>query len=168
MTIINCDEKDIGLLNRFYDWGRELQKARSKHHWKHFETATLLREISEKRQWKLVDDGEPVAVFLTAYEDPWIWGEDGKQPAVYLHRIVSHPDHRGKNLLGRIINWAKAHAREKNLQFLRMDTWGDNPALLNYYIKFGFELVRIVNPEDTSNLPAHYDCISLGLLEMKL
>ena len=78
------------------------------------------------------------------------------------------PGSSRKNLVGRIINWAKAHAMEKDLQFLRMDTWGDNPALLNYYIKFGFELVRIVNPEDTSNLPAHYDCISLGLLEMKL
>lgn len=168
MKITNCLPEDLDLLNCFYDWGRELQQQRSDRHWKKFDPETVLKEIDEKRQWKVTDHDEVVAVFLTAYEDPYIWGDRGKDPAVYLHRIVTHPEHRGKGLMKIITAWAMAHAREKEILFLRMDTWGDNPALLDYYVNCGFRLLGIVTPENTSTLPAHYDCISLGLLEMKL
>ncbi len=168
MEIINCDRSDLGLLTRFYDWGRELQQQRSARHWKQFEPETINREIDEGRQWKMVAGEEVIAVFLTAYEDPFIWGDKGIEPAVYLHRIVTNPDHRGKGVMRDIIAWTRMHAKERGISYLRMDTWGDNPVLLNYYMKHGFKLLGVVTPDNTESLPAHYDCISLGLLEMEI
>ncbi len=168
MQIINSNPADIETLLRFYDWGRELQQEKSNRHWQNFDPAVLLKEIAEKRQWKIMEDDQVTCVFLTAYDDPYIWGEKNKNPSVYLHRIVTHPLHRGKNYVKTIIEWAKGHGKQMGKEYLRMDTWGDNPKLIDYYIKCGFNFLGIITPDTTANLPAHYSCISLSLFEIKI
>jgi ribosomal protein S18 acetylase RimI-like enzyme len=168
MSFLNCTIEDIDSMIRFYDWGRELQQEKSNQNWQNFDRDQLAREIAEKRQWKIVEDGVIVCIFMTAYDDPYIWGEKNKDPSVYIHRIVTHPQYRGRNYVRTIIEWAKGHARELGKKFLRMDTWGDNPKLNDYYVKCGFTYLETITPETTENLPKHYSCISLSLLEMKI
>jgi len=165
-TIENSTLADIPVIYSFYEMGIALQKARSDRHWQHFERELLEREIAEGRQWKLLIDGTVAAVFLTADCDREIWGPRDNDDAIYLHRIVTHPDFRGQRIFRQIMEWAKTYAADRQRPYLRMDTWGDNDRLVGYYMEHGFTLLEVVTPEETGALPAHYDCISLALLEM--
>ncbi len=166
ITIVNSTAEDIPMISSFYEMAIAYQKERSNRHWQPFERALLEREITEGRQWKLMVNGVVAAVFLSADKDREIWGEKDKDNAIYLHRIVTHEDFHGQNLFAEILKWAKEYTASKQRPYLRMDTWGDNDKLVGYYVKHGFTLLGVVTPTDTGELPAHYDCISLALLEM--
>lgn len=168
MQFLNCIEEDIPAMQQLYDIAREFQKEKSNWHWLSFENALLKKEIEEKRQWKIMEDGKITCIFMTLYDDPYIWGERNKDPSIYIHRIVTHPDFRGKNYTIKIINWAKEQAKKLNKHFIRMDTWGENNKLRDYYVKCGFTFLETITPQSTENLPTHYTCISLSLLEIKL
>lgn len=168
MQIVNSTLADIRFILEMYETAIAYQKARSLRTWQPFDPALVKEEIHEKRQWKIVEDDKIVCIFLTAYEDPFIWGEKDKDPSVYIHRIVTHPEFHGNNYTLKIIEWAKQHAKQKGKQFLRMDTWGDNPKLIDYYTNCGFNYLETLTPEDTKNLPKHYSCISLALFEIKV
>ena len=168
MEFTRCTEEDIPLMLDYYDLARNLQQEKSDQHWNSFDPETVRQEIKEGRQWKILEGNEMACIFLVAYEDPFIWGARNADPAVYLHRIVTHPDFRGKNYTQRIVDWARAHATANNCNYVRMDTWGDNPKLVAYYQQCGFTLLETVHPQDFGNLPSHYNCISLALLEIKL
>ena len=155
-------------MQEYYDIAREFQKSINMRHWLIFDEELLTKEINEKRQWKILEESSMACIFMIAYEDPYIWGEKNIDPSVYIHRIVTHPDWRGNNYTVRIIEWAKQHARDLDKKFLRMDTWGDNPKLIDYYTRCGFNYVETLTPESTANLPAHYSCISLSLFEIAL
>ncbi|NOT51836.1 MAG: GNAT family N-acetyltransferase [Chitinophagaceae bacterium] len=168
MQIINSTLADKDFILDMYNIAIEYQKARSLRSWLPFDPAMVEEEIGQKKQWKIVDGDTIVCIFLTAYEDPFIWGEKNKDPSVYIHRIVTHPDFHGNNYTMKIIEWAKQHAKENGKQFLRMDTWGDNPRLIDYYINCGFNYIETLTPENTKHLPKHYSCISLSLFEIEV
>ncbi len=165
MEIINSTMADIPVMLEFYDMAREYQKAKSLRHWQAFDPSLIEKEIREKRQWKILEGDTIACIFMIAYEDPFIWREKDKDPAIYIHRIVTHPGWRGREYTSLILKWANVHAKEKNKQFIRMDTWGDNPKLIDYYIKCGFIFLKTITPGETQQLPAHYSCISLALFE---
>ena len=167
MQIVNSEQGDIPALYELYDLAIAYHKERSLRHWGTFDQELLEREIAEKRQWKILEDGRIACIFMIAYDDPYIWKEKNIDPAIYIHRIVTHPDFRGRQYMNKIVDWARKHAIEKEKKFIRMDTWGDNPKLNDYYIGCGFKLLGIVTPESTEDLPKHYSCISLSLLEME-
>ena len=168
MHIENSSIADIDEIFRFYDLAIEFQKKVSDQHWLPFERSLVEKEIAEQRQWKIIIDGRIVCVFCIAWNDPQIWGERDKEPSIYIHRIVTHPDFRGKNFVVEIINWALVYGREKERKFLRMDTWGDNAKLREYYTKCGFKFLGVVKPASPELLPAHYADITLSLFEIVL
>jgi hypothetical protein len=168
MKIINSTLADIPAMLTLYDMAREYQQEKSLNHWLSFEPGLIKKEIEEKRQWKILEEDDMACIFMTAYDEPYIWGEKNNDPSVYIHRIVTNPLFRGNNYVLKIIDWAKEHAQKMNKQFIRMDTWGDNPKLTNYYINCGFRLLDIIIPESTKLLPEHYNCTSISLLEIKI
>src|ERR1043165_3015479 len=168
MHIENSSIADIDEIFRFYDLAIEFQKKVSDQHWLPCERSLVEKEIAEQRQWKIIIDGRIVFVFCIAWNDPQIWGERDKEPSIYIHRIVTHPDFRGKNFVVEIINWALVYGREKERKFLRMDTWGDNAKLREYYTKCGFKFLGVVKPASPELLPAHYADITLSLFEIVL
>jgi ribosomal protein S18 acetylase RimI-like enzyme len=88
--------------------------------------------------------------------------------AVYLHRIVVNPAFKGQKLFGRILDWTFDHARQKGLSAIRMDTWDNNPALIDYYKSFGFSFIGHYVTPDNPELPAHNRNLPIVLLEIKL
>jgi len=168
MQILNSTIADISVMQELYDIAREYQKEKSTRHWLTFDPVLLKKEIEEKRQWKIVEEDTIACIFLTAYDDPFIWGDKNNDPSIYLHRIVTNPLYRGNNYVLKIIEWAKGHAGEMGKKFIRVDTWGDNPKLIDYYIKCGFNFLGIITPEATDKLPEHYSCISLSLFEIEI
>jgi ribosomal protein S18 acetylase RimI-like enzyme len=103
-----------------------------------------------------------------AYNDPLLWGEKDKNDAIYLHRIATHPQYKGKQLIRNVIEWSHVHARSLNRKFIRMDTWADNDQLRDYYINAGFTLMGKQFIEKNQSLPMHYWGIYLNLFQMEV
>ncbi len=167
MQIVNSTVEDIDLIFWFYDAAIEYQKKVFDKHWKGFEHDLVEREINENRQWKILLDGQVACVFAITFNDHSIWGEHDQDDAIYIHRIVTHPDFRGRNLVQHIVHWAKDYAHAMRRQYVRLDTWGDNEKLIQLYQNAGFKFLGIITP-DFRSLPKHYIGITLSLFEIKL
>lgn len=169
MQIINSTLADHALIFRFYDMAVTYQKTVFHKHWGGFDEDLVMTEIIENRQWQIQnDDGTAMCVFATTFTDAAIWKEKNDEPAIYIHRIVTDPEFRGANFVEHIITWAVNFGGKNGKKFVRIDTWGDNPRLVNYYIRCGFTFVRNVAITSEDKLPKHYDGISLALLEISI
>ena len=111
-------------------------------------------------------DNKIVCVWAITESDPQIWGEKNSAPALYLHRIATNTHFRGRNLVFDIVAWAKVFAKERNLQYIRMDTVGENQGLISHYKKCGFDFLGLSKLEDTVGLPAHYHKATVCLFQM--
>ncbi|HWW38199.1 GNAT family N-acetyltransferase [Pedobacter sp.] len=168
MQIVNSTPKDIETIFKFYDAAVAYQKTKFNKHWQPFERTLIEKEIEENRQWKILIDGKPACIFAVTYQDPEIWGENNNPPAIYLHRIVTWPDFRGRNFVKIIADWARDFCKQHQKLFIRMDTWGDNQSLIDYYVSCGFTFKGITKPMDSDQLPAHYNAITLSLFEIEV
>lgn len=164
--ILNSDNNDIDEIFRLYKIATDFQKLRFTVHWPEFERSLVEIEIAERRQWKIAIDNTIACIWATTFNDPQIWEERNSDPAIYIHRIATNPDFRGQNLVGQIVQWAKHYATEHEKKFIRMDTVGDNPGLINYYTKCGFEFLGLLKLKNTAGLPAHYDNATVSLFQL--
>jgi RimJ/RimL family protein N-acetyltransferase len=167
MTIKPSTLEDFDTIFEFYDRAMAFQKTKFDKQWQGFEPTLIQKEIAEGRQWKIIIDDEIACVFAITFEDEAIWKEKNSDKSIYFHRIVSHEKYKGQHLVKDIANWGKIYAAKNNIDYLRMDTWGDNEKLIAYYQKCGFDFLGIITP-DYKGLPKHYEGITLSLFEIKL
>ena len=168
MKIKNSGKDDIEAIFRLYRIATQYQKIKLAAPWPEFEKKLIEKEISEKRQWKIIMNEQIACVWATTFDDSHIWEERNADPSLYIHRIVTDPDFRGKNLVLEIVNWAKTYAKANNKAFIRMDTVGENTGLINYYTKCGFNFLGLHTLKNTSELPAHYHNAAVSLFEIPL
>ena len=168
MQIINSSIDDIDTIFTLYDAAVAFQKTKFDKHWLSFDREMVEKEIAENRQWKIMEGNEVACIFAIAYQDPFIWKEKDSDPSIYIHRIVTHPDYHGRQYIKTIIEWARKHAKETRKEYIRMDTWGDNEALIKYYVACGFNFLGTIVPTASDDLPKHYSTIFLSLFEIKL
>lgn len=165
---VSAETSDFDLVFDLYDKAIEFQKTVFDKQWLGFDADLVRREIAEGRLWKIVDDGGVGCIYSIAFEDPVIWGADSHISAMYIHRIVTNPHFRGRSYVRKIVGWAREHAADNAIRFIRMDTWADNLKLKDYYLGCGFAWKGTVSPADSPTMPAHYRGIQLGLFEMDL
>jgi len=168
MKFSSSTNEDLDEIFRLYDLAVEFQKTKFDKHWLPFDRRMVEAEIAGKRQWKITIDDEIACIFAIAGSDPLIWGERGREPAVYIHRIVTNPQFRGRKFVPKIVEWARVYAASNGKKFIRMDTWGDNQKLIEYYTDCGFDFLGIITPTEIEKLPKHYAGITLSLFEMKI
>jgi ribosomal protein S18 acetylase RimI-like enzyme len=168
MRIINSTAADLDTIFLFYDAAVEFQKTKFDKHWLAFDPAMVEMEIAENRQWKIMEGDDVACIFAITYEDPFIWQEKNADAAIYIHRIVTSPIYHGRQYVKTIIAWAREHAISHDKQFIRMDTWGDNEKLINYYTRCGFTFLGTTTPQSTAELPKHYSAIFLSLFQITL
>lgn len=168
MQFLNSETKDLDEIFRLYDAAIEFQKRVFDRAWQPFEREFIETEIAEKRHWKIITGDKIAAIFSIAFADPLIWKERGANPAIYFHRIAVNPDFRGRKFVPRIVEWARDYGKTRGVKFVRMDTWGDNRKLIDYYTNCGFEFLGVVTADEIEKLPKHYEGISLSLFEMKI
>ncbi|WP_435354544.1 GNAT family N-acetyltransferase [Emticicia sp. SJ17W-69] len=168
MQILNSSFEDIDAIFGLYDDAISFQKTKFNKHWQGFERSLIETEISENRQWKIVIDDKIACIFAVTFEDELIWGEKSNEPAIYIHRIVTNPSFRGNNFVVHIINWAKVFCKKNGKQFVRMDTWGDNEALIQHYVRCGFHFLGLTTLQRSEGLPKHYEGACLSLFEIKI
>ena len=168
MTILHSTREDLDSIFKIYDDATEYQKKQTINYWKGFERSLVKKEIEEKRQYKIMVDGEIACVFVINYDDPLIWKERNEDPSIYIHRIATNPTFRGSSFVKQIVEWAKGHAKETGKDFIRMDTTSGNDKLNNYYFNCGFTDKGITLIGNEEELPVHYRGGSLNLFEIKL
>ena len=137
-------------------------------YWPEFGKTLVETEINENRQWELIIDGAVACNWAITFNDPQIWEEQNGDAAIYIHRIATNPNFRGRNFIAEIVKWAKEYAKSIHKDFIRMDTIGNNTKLIEHYTKAGFDYIDYVKLKDTNGLPLHYKNASVCLFEIKL
>jgi L-amino acid N-acyltransferase YncA len=168
MQIVNSTKEDIGTIFNLYDAAIAYQKMKFDKHWQGFDLRLIEKEIDENRQYKIVVDDTVVCIFAVTFSDALIWGKLDTAPSLYIHRIVTNPAFRGNNYVKNIIDWAIAYGDKNGKQFVRMDTWGDNQKLIDYYTNCGFTFLGLTDVISDENLPKHYQGIRLSLFEIAI
>jgi len=131
MQINNVTIKDIDQIYSFYRIASDYQKAKEKVIvWPDFNRNMVETEIAEHRQFKMLMNNEVVCIWAITFNDEQIWEERNRDSAIYIHRIATNPDFRGRNFVSKIVDWAKEYAKEKGIQFIRLDTLGNNTRLI--------------------------------------
>lgn len=166
MRILNSTIADLDVIFDLFDNAIAYQQKNGYELWPLFSRPMIETEINEKRHWKIVDNNTITCVFSVMYNDPLIWGEErDKEPAVYLHRIAVNPLFKGRGMMNQVKNWAMAHARQNGKKYVRMDTWGHNENIRQYYISCGFQYLGqqyLREPE------AHYGGSVLSLFQIEV
>ena len=168
MPILNSTLSDLDTILSLYDSAIEHHKKVFHRHWQGFERTLIENEIKEGRQFKVVVDGHVVCIFAITFNDPLIWKEKDKIPSLYLHRIVTHPSYRGNFYVRMIVAWAKEYGKQHGKRFIRMDTFGDNQKLIDYYVQCDFTFLGLTTVEKARDLPLHYEGASLSLFEIEI
>lgn len=169
MVIKNVTITDIGEVFKFYKIASEYQTAKKKVVvWPAFERAMVETEIAENRQFKLLINNEIACIWAITFSDKQIWEERNKDTAVYIHRIATDPKFRGNNFVADIVTWAKEYVKQKNIQFIRLDTLGNNIKLIAHYKNAGFDFLGLFNLKNTDRLPDHYQLAPVCLFEINL
>ena len=166
MEILKCQLEDLETLFQMYDIAIAYQKTVFEKQWEYFDPEQVTREIEAGLHWKVIIDQKLAAVFLISEADEQLWKEKAIEPAVYLHRIVTHPDFRGRGLMQVIVDWANDYCNTHAKPWIRIDTWGDNQRLIDYYSRFGFQHIDTIDLADLTGYPVHYKG-QLALLEME-
>ena len=156
MEIRNSDLKDLPIIFELYRIATAYMKSKNQVAWPEFERDLIIREIEEHRQWKILINDEIACVWATTMSDPLIWGDQNLDPAIYIHRIATHPDFRGRNLVGQIVTWADHYCDQQGFKYVRMDTVGMHQGLIGHYQKLGFDFRGTRELENTDDLPGHY------------
>ncbi|MFT4830774.1 MAG: ribosomal protein S18 acetylase RimI-like enzyme [Psychroserpens sp.] len=168
MKITNSNIADIPEIFRVYGLAVAFQKTKNSALWPEFSRELVSKEISENRQWKLIIDQQIACVWAVTFEDPDIWGEKNTDKAIYIHRIATNPDFRGRQLVAHLVYWSKVFAKDHHLDYIRMDTVGENLGLISHYKKCGFQFLGLSKLEDTKALPAHYHNATVSLFQITL
>lgn len=166
--IENTIESDLQVICWMFDEAILYQKLKKYPVWNGYDVAVLQNDIAQKIQYKIVVNDEIACIFSVCYTDPIIWGEKDKGDAIYIHRIVVNPQHKGQKHFEKIFTWAKNHVIENDFDFIRMDTWADNPNIISYYCSFGFEFVNNFTTPNTADLPVQHRNLKLALLEYNI
>ena len=169
MTIKNVTASDIEKIFALYKIASNYQREKKTVIvWPDFDREMVVNEIAENRQFKLIVNNEVVCIWAITFSDKQIWEGSNTDSAIYIHRIAVNPNFRGNNYIATIINWAKEYALKKEIQFIRLDTLGENKNLITHYKNAGFDFLGLFNLKNTSNLPDHYKLAPVCLFEMDL
>ncbi len=169
MEIRNSTLRDIDDIFTLYQIATDFQKSKfPENQWPKFDRKLIETEINDKRQWKIIIDHKIACIWAITFNDPQIWEERDIDPSIYIHRIATNPDFRGKKFVSEIVNWAKDYTASKNKIFIRMDTCGYNKRLIDYYENSGFNFLGSTRLKNPTGLPSHYENSIVCLFEIQI
>ena len=164
----NTEIYDLTQIFDLFEQSIHYQQTKGYPVWKNYDKDAIIKDITNKNQYKLVIGSSIAIVFSVCYTDKIIWRNLDQGDSIYLHRIVVNPEFKGKKLFGVILDWAISHSKQRGLANIRMDTWTANPTIIEYYKSFGFNFVENYRTPDSEELPVHNRNLQLTLLEFIL
>ncbi|MFJ7523841.1 GNAT family N-acetyltransferase [Streptomyces griseus] len=147
MIIKNAAPGDVGQLLVFrQEAAGWLSKLGSDQWQRPYPAERLLKTIDAGTVF-MVTDGDVTAATITLTSEP----EDGlwtprelHEPSMFVNKLTVARTHAGRDLGGRLLDWAGERAGAAGAVWLRLDAWTTNEALQRYYLRHGFDYVRTV------------------------
>ena len=158
---------DLETIYQLFEQAITYQKANNYVGWNAYDKDFIQREIQEGLHYKITADGQILAVFSTCLNDEFIWREKETGNAFYLHRVITNPAFKGQRQFEKVLNWAIDYAGQQGRVYIRIDTWLNNPKIIDFYKGYGFQFVEAFTTDDTDKLPVQHRNLSLALLELK-
>lgn len=169
MVITNSNLNDIPEIFRLYKLATDFQKVKfPENQWPEFGKELITTEVIESRQFKLLIENKIACIWAITYSDAQIWEDSENNSSIYIHRIATNPEFRGKNLVQVIVDWSRNYAKKHQKESIRMDTCGKNDKLINHYKNCGFNYLGIKKLKNTSELPSHYHNADVCFFEIEL
>jgi GNAT superfamily N-acetyltransferase len=147
VIITTAEPHDLAKLLSFREeaaaWLRELGSDQ----WSRPYPADKLLATIEAGTVFMLRDGHTTAgtITLTADAEEGLWTEDElAEPSMFVNKLTVAREYAGKNLGGRLLDWAGNRAHCAGARWLRLDAWTTNEALQQYYLVQGFTHVRTV------------------------
>jgi GNAT superfamily N-acetyltransferase len=66
------------------------------------------------------------------------WSTSNDDRNIVVHRLAVHPDHQGKGLARKLMDFAEKWAKENNYDAIRLDTFSQNPRNQKFYTNRGY------------------------------
>ncbi|MDX2361959.1 MAG: GNAT family N-acetyltransferase [Crocinitomicaceae bacterium] len=66
------------------------------------------------------------------------WSTSESDRNIVVHRLAVHPDHQGKGIARKIMDFAEQFAREEEYDAIRLDTFSQNPRNQRFYTNRGY------------------------------
>ncbi|MCO4851717.1 GNAT family N-acetyltransferase [Bacillus vallismortis] len=136
-------ESITGLLVRTAEWLRD----RGSNQWSGLlegqDTHDIAGSIENGHVFVFKKDEELAAVVMLLPEpsewDRTLWGDDGHETSIYLHRLAVSRRFAGQGLGGRILHWAETGIDYPEKTRIRLDCVADNDALHSFYRRMGYD-----------------------------
>ncbi|MGW7330569.1 GNAT family N-acetyltransferase [Streptomyces sp. NPDC054840] len=106
----------------------------------------LLATIEAGTVFMVRDGGTTAAtITLTSEAEDGLWlSEELAEPSIFVNKLTVARTHAGRDLGGRMLDWAGDRAYRSGASWLRLDAWTANKELQRYYLRHGFEYVRTI------------------------
>jgi len=166
--VVNTTFSDLDFIYWLFEEAIKYQRKNNYPVWRGYDKDVLRNDVECKYQYKILVGNDIACIFSLFYADPILWRDREKGDSIYLHRVVVNPRYKGQKQLGNILNWLTIHAKQLNMKYIKIDTWADNPNIIEYYKSFGFEFVENFTTPDILELPSHHRNLQLALLELPL
>lgn len=166
--ILNTTTADLERIYWLFEEAIAYQKRNNYVGWNSYDKDFIKLDIEQKLQFKVCTGNDMLCIFSICFNDELIWRTREKGDAIYLHRIVVNPNFKGQKQFEKVLAWAIKFAKERQVSYLRMDTWADNSHIINYYKSYGFKFLENYTTPNTLNLPLQHRNLNVALLEMKL
>jgi GNAT superfamily N-acetyltransferase len=154
------------LFRDFWTAALAYQSSKRLQLWPAYPEKTINDEIKGGLHFSVfMPDGTLAGFFSLALGDAEIWEDKEKGDAIYIHRMCVNPTCKGNRLAAWILAWAQGYAAGCGRKYVRMDTWGDNPRLINYYVACGFREAGKRQMGLVRDLSPHYQNACLALFE---
>ena len=165
--IVHTEKADLPIIIEFFKEAIEYQKRNGYPIWPTIDLKAIESDISLKRQYKIVINDEIACVFSISESDKMIWRERDKDKAIYILRVVTNPNHKGKKQFAKALLWVNEYCQKNDIPLIRMDTWGDNQSIIDYYHSFGFKKVENYTTPNSEDIPVEQRNNYVILLELE-
>ena len=152
IVIKNTSIEELDRSCEIMDKGIAFQKRKGHPHYLTNDRQFHERDILLGQHYTVYVDGEVGGIFSLSFNDKVIWRDKEKGDAVYLHRIITKDEFKGQRLLQHIIDWTIRYTRNQKRKYIRLDTWDNNPPLVDYYKSFGFYISEHFTMPQTDEL----------------
>jgi DNA-binding MarR family transcriptional regulator/ribosomal protein S18 acetylase RimI-like enzyme len=166
IRIVNTTPEDLNLVYWLFEQAIVYQRQHGYPEWKGYEKKALIAEVEQQLQYKITLDHHVLAIFSVSFSDPATWGEWDSGNALFLHRVITHPQFKGQRVFEKVLHWALQKAREKGLDFIRIDTWTDNPSIIAFYRGYGFQVVAARVTPNSPELHAQNRNLRVTLMQL--
>ena len=94
---------DLPLIINLFEQSIDYQEEHGYPAWRDYDQQTIIYDIENNNQYKIIIDSAVAIVFSVCYSDKIIWRAKDQGDSLYLHRIVVNPAFKGRKLFGLIL-----------------------------------------------------------------